>query len=305
MKADFYSFGEILWDCLPSGRHAGGAPFNVTAHLVQLGATASLISSIGDDSLGEEILQVAKDKGVHVEFISRHTTLPTGTVLVSLDEKGNASYNIVEPVAWDAIDVPADAVAAVGKASGFNFGSLSCRSARNLQNLGDLLNLSGPLKFFDVNLRPPHADLEGVLKLARRADVIKLNHEEVGKLAAYIRTGDMTCPPPMGTNAVAEAAAVLAEATDTPRICVTRAVNGAALWDRGSFVTVPAPHVEVKDTVGAGDSFMAGLMIGLTRGLDVRKVLESACRVGAFVASRNGATPLLPPELVRELAGRG
>lgn len=302
MNTDFYSFGEILWDCLPSGRHAGGAPFNVTAHLVQLGAAASLISAIGDDDFGDEILQVAIEKGVDVEFVSRHATLPTGTVQVSVDECGNATYDIVEPVAWDEIDVPSEAVAAVGKARGFIFGSLSCRSAKNIENLRDLLILSGPLKFFDVNLRPPYADPECILKLAKWADVIKLNHEEVGKLAAFIKTGELSCPPPMNTHAVAEAAAVLAGATNTPRICVTRAENGAALWENGALVTAPAPHVEVKDTVGAGDSFMAGLMIGLTRGADVQGVLDNACRVGAYVASHNGATPLLPPEIFEKFS---
>ena len=299
MLTEFYSFGEILWDCLPSGRHPGGAPFNVTAHLVQLGASASLLSAIGNDPLGEEILQVAKNKGVNIEFVGRHATLPTGTVLVSVDQKGNATYEIVEPVAWDEIEVPAEAATAVGNARGFIFGSLSCRSPRNIGIVRDLLSLPGPLKFFDVNLRPPYVDPGTILKLARQADVLKLNHEEVGKLAAYIRTGDLTCPPSMDTDAVAEAASILAEATDTTRICVTRAEDGAALWDNGNLIVAPAPHVEVKDTVGAGDSFTAGLMIGLTRGADVQSVLENACRVGAFVASQNGATPVFPPEIVQ------
>ncbi len=302
MTAEFHAFGEILWDCLPSGRHAGGAPFNVTAHLVQLGASASLLSAIGDDDLGAEILQVAKDKGVNTEFIGRHPKLPTGTVLATVDAKGNATYDIVEPVAWDEIAVSAEALAAVAKARAFIFGSLSCRSPHNVRQLRALLDLSGPMKFFDVNLRPPYADPECIIKLAKRADVLKLNHEEVGKLAAWIQTGEMKSEPPLSAEAVGRAAAILAETTNTPRICVTRAENGAALWDRGTLVTASAPHVVVKDTVGAGDSFMAGLMIGLTRGTAPQKVLENACRVGAFVASHHGATPLLPPELIRLFA---
>lgn len=302
MQTDFYSFGEFLWDCLPSGRHAGGAPFNVTAHLVQLGASASLISAIGRDELGEEILQVARDKGVNTEFIIRHRALPTGTVRVTVDAKGNASYDIVEPVAWDEIEVTPAVLDGVANARGFIFGSLSCRSSRNIEQLRDLLKLKGPLKFFDVNLRPPYADPECIVKLAARADVLKLNHEEVGKLASWIQTGEMNCEPPMDADSIARAAAIVAEKTDTPRICVTRAENGAALWDHGNLVTAPAPNVVVKDTVGAGDSFMAGLMIGLTRGDDPRKLLENACRVGAYVASHNGATPLLPQEIVSAFA---
>ena len=129
MNTDFYAFGEILWDCLPSGRHAGGAPFNVTAHLAQLGVTASLISAVGHDTLGDEILAVAKDKGVNVEFVSRvRFGLQTGTVLVTVDENGNATYKLVQPVAWDEISVSDQALKAVSNARAFVFGSLAGRS---------------------------------------------------------------------------------------------------------------------------------------------------------------------------------
>ena len=302
MTAEFHAFGEILWDCLPSGRHAGGAPFNVTAHLVQLGASAALLSAVGNDELGDEILEVAKAKGVHTGFIGRHPKRPTGTVRATLDAEGNATYDIVEQVAWDEIEVSAQALESVASSRAFIFGSLSCRSTHNVRQLRALLDLGGPLKFFDVNLRPPYADPERIIELAKRADVLKLNHEEVGKLAAWIETGEMKCEPPMDAEAVGRAAAILAETTSTPRICVTRAENGAALWDSGALVTAPAPNVAVKDTVGAGDSFMAGLMIGLARGADPQALLANACRVGAYVASHHGATPLLPPELVRLFA---
>jgi fructokinase len=102
---------------------------------------------------------------------------------------------------------------------------------------------------------------------------------------------------PRGAAAISSACAIVSEATNASRICVTLAEEGAALWERGELVTAPAPKVVVKDTVGAGDAFMAGLMVGLTRGADTRKVLENACRLGAYVASQDGATPLLPPEI--------
>ena len=117
MNAEFYTFGEILWDCLPSGRHAGGAPFNVAAHLVQLGASASLISAIGQDPLGDEILKVAEDNGVNTQFVTRaRIGLPTGTVLVTVDANGNATYELVQPVAWDEIKVLPETLEAVAQA---------------------------------------------------------------------------------------------------------------------------------------------------------------------------------------------
>jgi fructokinase len=301
MNTEFYAFGEILWDCLPTGRHAGGAPFNVAAHLVQLGVSSSLISSVGQDPLGDEILEVAKRNGVNVEFISRaRTGLATGTVLATVDALGNATYEIVQPVAWDEIAVSDQAVQAVSKAGAFIFGSLASRSPYNLEQLGRLLALKGPLKFFDVNLRPPFADPERIVQLAAHADVMKLNHDEVGQIACWLQTGEARPNPPENAEAVAEACAILSQATHTPRICVTMAAAGAALWDRGNLVTARAPKVVVKDTVGAGDSFMAALMVGLTRGTDPQTVLETACRLGAFVASQAGATPVLPQEMIRE-----
>ena len=305
MNTEFYAFGEILWDCLPTGRHAGGAPFNVASHLVQLGVSSSLISAVGQDPLGDEILEVARRNGVNVQFISRaRPELATGTVVATVDALGNATYEIVQPVAWDEIAVSEEALEAVGKAGAFIFGSLATRSSYNLEQLGRLLALSGPLKFFDVNLRPPFADPARIVQLAAHADVMKLNHDEVGQIASWLQTGQVTPNPPETPDAVADACAVISQATKTPRICVTMAAAGAALWNRGTLVTAQAPKVVVKDTVGAGDSFMAALMVGLTRGTDPQTVLDIACRVGAFVASQAGATPRLPQEMVQEFRGK-
>ena len=261
----------------------------------------SLISAVGQDSLGDEILEVAKNKGVNVEFLGRaRIGLPTGTVIATVDAMGNATYELVQPVAWDEIIVSAETLETVAKADAFIFGSLATRSPYNLEQLDRLLSLKGPVKFFDVNLRPPFADPKRIVELAARADVIKLNHDEVGQIASWLRTGETTPNPPGNAEAVAKACAVLAKATNTPRICVTMAAAGAALWDQGNLVSAPAPKVVVKDTVGAGDAFMAGLMVGLTRGADAQTVLETACRLGAIVASHDGATPLLPQELIQE-----
>src|SRR5580704_17300922 len=301
MNTEFYTFGEILWDCLPSGRHAGGAPFNVAAHIAQLGASVSLLSVVAESPHKNEILEVARNKAVNVELVGRaRVGLPTGTVVATVDAMGNATYEVVQPVAWDEIIVSAEALAAVAEAGAFIFGSLASRSPYNLEQLDRLLVVTGPLKFFDVNLRPPFADPKRIVELARRADVLKLNHDEVGQIASWLRTGEAKANPPVDADAVAKACAILSEATDTPRICVTMGAAGAALWDRGSLVTAPAPKVVVKDTVGAGDAFMAGLIVGLTRGADPQTVLGTACRLGAIVASHDGATPLLPQALIRE-----
>ena len=301
MNTEIYAFGEILWDCLPSGRHAGGAPFNVAAHLAQLGVSASLISAIGQDALGDEILKIAEDKGIQTQFVGRaRPGLATGTVLVTLDAHANATYEIVQPVAWDEISVPPETLESLATAHALIFGSLAVRSPYNLTQLERLLDVQGPLKFFDVNLRPPFVNPALIIALGKRADVLKLNDEEVGQLAAWVKTGTMTLDTPRNEEALADACATLAEATHTSRLCVTRAAEGAALWTEGVLIGVPAPRIAVRDTIGAGDAFLAGLIVGLTHGTDTRQVLETACRLGAYVASQEGAIPSLPPELVHE-----
>jgi fructokinase len=203
----------------------------------------------------------------------------------------------VQPAAWDEIRVPAEALEAVSKSRALIYGSLAGRSPYNRDQLAQLLQVEGPLKFFDVNLRPPFADPPLVIELAKRAHVLKLNDGEVGQLAHWLRTGQLVPDTPRSVDAIAAACATIAEATNASHICVTMAEDGAAMWDRGNLVTAPAPKVVVKDTVGAGDAFMAGLMVGLTRGNDTKKTLENACRLGAFVASHHGATPLVPAEI--------
>ena len=305
MSNSFFAFGEMLWDCLPSGRHAGGAPFNVSAHLAQLGLSSFLLSAVGQDALGDELLQVARDKRIDTRFVGRaRGGLPTGTVLATVDASGNATYEIVQPVAWDEIVAPEPAFAAIGQARAFVFGSLAARSPHNLQQLDSLLDLKGPVKFFDVNMRRPFAEPSRIIELARRADVVKLNHEEVSQLAAWLRKDTAVGVASIDLASVADACATFAEATATASICVTMGGAGAAFWNRGKLLHVPAPPTTVRDTVGAGDAFMAALMAGLTHGADIEAVLESACSLGAFVASHDGATPLLPAALVAEWSRR-
>lgn len=302
VNIDFFAFGEILWDCLLSGKQAGGAPFNVAAHLAQMGASAALISSVGRDEPGDEILGVARQKRVNVDFVTRaRVGLPTGTVRVSIGQEGNATYELVQPVAWDEITVATDALEAVSNARALIYGSLAARSPYNLLQLDRLLRVKGPVKFFDVNLRPPFSDPALVMELARRADVLKLNDDELGQLARHMRTDAAVHHRLSGEEVIGRACEALADATNVRRICVTRGDKGAAFWHNGELTTAPAPRVEVKDTIGAGDAFMAALIVGLTNGTEMRKVLEDAARLGAFVASHYGATPLLPSEITKPI----
>jgi fructokinase len=281
-------FGELLWDSLPQGLFLGGAPFNVACHLARLGHHAVLLSAVGKDFLGDEAIRRANNAGVDTQAIERSKDLPTGCVQAELDASGNARYQILEPVAWDRIDLDGDALDLARSASALVYGSLAARSGVNRVTLDTLHGMDIPLKIIDVNLRPPFDDVGRVLALARQADVIKLNEDELGVLT--------------GTHAdrheLNDALKLLEEMTHVHRICVTRGEHGAVWWNRGQSIQASAPSVTVKDTVGSGDAFMAGLVHALLKRGKApleQADLDYACRLGALVASRDGANPDYDP----------
>ncbi|WP_309386762.1 PfkB family carbohydrate kinase [Cerasicoccus frondis] len=274
-------FGEILWDCLPRGLFLGGAPFNVACHLAQLGADARLVSTVGRDFLAEEALRRAQARGVKLDFVRRDDELPTGTVIASLSEAGNASYEFPTPVAWDALCVGHDVLSAAAQASAVVYGTLALRLNPNREQLAALLSVEGPMRCLDVNLREPYDDLDLALKLAAQSDLVKLNEIELGRLT--------DSPAAETVEGVVEQCAKLKVIAGASRICVTRGAEGGVFWDDGEVVTAKSPPVEVKDTVGAGDAFMAALVYGLTTGKSITDSLSAACERGAQIASQDGA----------------
>lgn len=284
------AWGEVLWDCLPRGMFLGGAPFNVACHCARLGLRASIASSVGDDFPGRLIRRRAAEHGVDTSHLTTIKEAETGYVLATLDEKGNASYDIAHPVAWDHLQVTPELLAAASSARAIVFGSLAQRDPANRASLLHVLEAArdgAALRVFDVNLRSPFDDPEVVFSLATHADLLKLNEEELARLSGCETSS---------AGQLQSACTALAEKTGAQALCVTMGANGAAWWCKEFFTSQPAPSVQVVDTVGAGDSFLARLLVELTRNPISSKnraneVLKLAAELGAFVASREGATP--------------
>ena len=97
-------FGEVLWDIYPDRIEIGGAPFNVYYRLHSLGNNVKIISSIGDDDLGQKALKFFKKNNLNSKFISIDKEHKTGQVKIQL-ESGEPSYDIVDNVAWDFIPI--------------------------------------------------------------------------------------------------------------------------------------------------------------------------------------------------------
>ena len=279
--SSIYCFGEVLWDVFPGESFLGGAPLNVAYHLARLGRFPRLVSSVGRDSLGDLALSRAAESGVNIDYVSRESGLPTGTVNVRIDASGQASYEFAAPAAWDQIE--ARAVPSL-KGSALVFGSLALRSEGNRAALRALLDSGPSLRVCDLNLRKPHDDWRGIRNFVEGADLLKLNEDEARQLA-----GDS-----LKTAPAAEQAPYISAALGCRLVCITLGERGAILWDGRTLHAAPARVIEVQDTVGAGDAFTAAVLDSLMQGSaapDWPTILRRACALGAWVASRPGAQP--------------
>jgi fructokinase len=279
-------FGEILWDFLPDGLFPGGAPFNVSYHLKQHGAEVKLISAVGRDLLGDELLRRVKNWGISTDTIALHQGLPTGYVQAEIGENGDADYNIISSVAWDQIMTGPDSLQAAMQARAIVFGSLAQRSPFNHSALTRLLATlpEDAWRIFDVNLRPPYDDLLLVRELAQKSTLLKLNAAEAARLVDGGEEAD---------GREEKDARTLAGRTTCATVCITAGARGAGLLRHGTWHWEPGREVSVVDTIGAGDSFLASLVTHLLNGqLSDGECLARACRLGEWVATQRGATPI-------------
>ena len=275
------AFGEILWDNLPTGKVLGGAPVNLLTHLAALGADCSVISRCGNDADGAALREAIQRKRVATDFIQTDPKLATSQVLVQLDTEGCAHYDIVYPCAWDKIQAGEAAKTRVAQSDVFIFGSLSVRDAVSRQALAELLPHAS-FKIFDVNLRPPHYRLADLRDMMRQADFIKLNDDELHEIATALGSP---------YRSIEQNIRFIAEHTHTRQICVTLGKHGALYFCDGELFAHYGYRVTVADTVGAGDSFLAGFIHQYLQRKPPQEILAFACALGSLVASRHGATP--------------
>jgi fructokinase len=283
-------FGEVLWDCFDTGKRLGGAPLNVCFRINSLGIKANMISSVGNDSLGLELLEEIKSKDLSCDFITINNDKKTSTVEVTLDNSGSATYEIVADTAWDNIALTAQLSNKVKADDVFVFGSLIGRSPTSLATLNSLLKVAN-FKVFDVNLRAPHYSLSTLIELMNQADFIKLNDEELYEIAKA-----MGCK----YHSLEQNLAFIAQQTNTDYLCVTKGSHGALLAIKGMNYYNSGYLISVVDTVGAGDSFLGSLIYQLCSNTDAQYAIDFACAVGAMVAQSHGATPNLTHQQINE-----
>ena len=284
-------YGEVLWDMLPTGKKLGGAPLNVALRMQTFGCSTKVISSIGKDAAGDGIVTQMKMYKATTDHLQVSQNYATSEVLVTLNDAGSASYEIKMPCAWDDIQLLEKDIAVVKSADAFIYGSLVARQLISRETLFALLNFS-QFKVFDVNLRAPHYELKTLIALMKQADFIKFNDDEIFELAAAMSGKNLE---------LEESIRFFAQETQTPSICVTMGAHGAVLFQHNEFVYNKGYNVQVTDTVGAGDSFLATLIHQLLTGAIAVTAIDYACAIGAIVASKEGANPIINDKEIQDI----
>lgn len=287
MNQTITCFGEILWDVLPTSKQPGGAPMNVAADLRNFNLNAQMISRVGSDELGRELLDFLSEKKIPLDLVQVGHSHLTGVAKANVSDCNEVTYKIVQPVAWDYIQLVPGMLKAVQQSDLFVYGSLAARSPQTRETLLALLAVA-PRKVFDVNLRAPHYDREIVEELLYQAHIAKLNEYELIELSAWY--GE--------ENDLHGAMHQLVDRYQLETLCVTMGENGAVLLDETGLYSQAGYRIEVADTIGSGDAFLAAFLYKTLQGESQEKILEFACAAGAYVATQQGATPAFSEEVI-------
>ncbi len=290
MKDIVVGMGEALWDVLPEGKKIGGAPANFAYHVSQFGLSSCVVSAIGDDALGKEIIENFTSKGLN--HLIEEVPYPTGTVQVEIDQAGIPQYEIKENVAWDNIPYTARLEALAERTKAVCFGSLAQRNVVSRNTINRFLDAmphdEESLVVFDVNLRQGFYNKEILCNSMKRCNILKINDEEL------VTVSRMFGYPGIDLQ---DKCWILLGKYNLKMLILTCGINGSYVFTPGNVSFQPTPKVEVADTVGAGDSFTAAFIASILKGKSVQEAHSRAVQTSAFVCTKKGAMPILPPEL--------
>ena len=284
--------GEILWDMLPQGKQLGGAPTNFAYHVSLFGWKSMAVSAIGKDKLGEEITGMLQDKAL--DYDCPAVNYPTGTVQVTLDAVGVPTYEIKENVAWDNIPFTKKLREMARHTRAVCFGSLAQRQSTSRNTIHSFLKEmpdgEGQYKVFDINLRQHFYNRELLETSMQLANVLKINDEELEILSQLLGYEE---------KSQQEQSQRLLKEYGLEMVILTCGTEGSSVFTHDKLSFIPTPRVDVKDTVGAGDSFTAAFIAALLRGQDIAQAHQLAVEVSAYVCTQHGAMPVLPTDILK------
>jgi fructokinase len=282
-------FGEVLWDILPTGAVPGGAPMNVAYHLHKQKKNPAIITKIGIDQEGKDLINIFSGKGVCTDFFQVDYEYETGKIYTKRNEQNEVTHDIVQPAAWDFIQREVGLKELVQDAEFFVFGSLAARNKTSKDTLFSLLE-AAKNKVLDINLQAPHFNRQTVQELLEKTDFLKINRDELelitGWFSNYSNTEDRV--------------KAIMDKFKITTIAVTMGGDGATLFMNGAINRHYGFKADVADTVGSEDAFLAGLLSKLLDNAGSKEALNYAITVGAFIATQRGACPEYELEEIKE-----
>jgi len=274
-------FGEVLWDILPDGPQPGGAPLNVAYHLNKLGVPASIVSKIGNDVNGTKLKDLLDRWQIDSQFLQLDNEFNTGEVIASINNGNDISYEILYPVAWDYIEKLNEVSKKINSSTYIIYGSLASRNEMTRDSLFDLLENDG-IKVFDINLRPPFIGKDLLKSLLLKADIVKFNKAELEMVIELFQG-----PAEEETVQIH----FVMDLFKIHEVIVTKGENGASFYRGDTVWHTGGRPVEVLDTIGSGDSFLAAFLAGHYLNENPETILKNAIAMGAFIATKKGGCP--------------
>ncbi len=283
--------GEALWDVFGDIRKLGGAPANFAYHVSQFNFDGYAVSAIGNDELGDEILNVFNEKKVN--YILPRTDYPTGTVMIVVDNNGVPSYDIKTNAAWDYIPFTDELEQLANKTKVVCFGSLAQRNKHSratiIKFLDAMPNDGTRLKIFDINLRLDYYTKEIIEESLKRCNILKINDEELEIINKMFQLEYIE---------IQEQCKKLLDDYKLDMVILTCGTQGSYVFTQDIVSFKETPKVKVADTVGAGDSFTASFCASVLKGKSIAEAHEIAVTVSAYVCTQDGAMPKLPDHLL-------
>lgn len=293
--AKVLSIGEVLWDVFPDKEIIGGAPFNLASHMCALGGDAFIFSRIGCDRRGAAAVEQIRIKGINPKYLQTDSQKPNGTAVVNFISPGIATYHIPLDVSHSFIAADDD-IAAEISAEGFDilcYGTFAQKGEVSRKSIQTILNkVTARHKFLDVNLRMEFHDSDVLDYSLRSATIVKINDDECMIVSKALFGTEMS---------LNDFAAAVIKRYNTEHLLITLGARGCAVYSGGRYELLTPPGITVVDTVGAGDAFSAGFIYSLLSGGDAFSAAKFGNTIGAFVASREGATPVLDKDELKRL----
>jgi fructokinase len=274
-------FGEILWDMLPDGPQPGGAPLNVAYHLTKLGVDTSIVSRVGNDANGRKLELLLGEWGINRRLLQTDEKYLTSEVIAKMNNGNEVSYEIVAPVAWDFIQFPENVVGRIKPSTYFIYGSLASRNDVSRNTLFQLLETDG-IKVLDINLRPPFVNRDLLEMLLSKADIVKFNQAEL-EVAQLLFGGSLS-------NELSQIQFIQKQ-FGIAEIIVTKGEFGASYYKNNETYNAWGTEVNVKDTIGSGDAFLAAFIANHYLKQEPQTIINNAVAMGAFIANKKGGCP--------------